>query len=566
LVTGNGSTWTNSNYLSVGDFSSFNRMQIDNGGKVFNTDGYIGGSVNGGAGIRNSNSVFVTGNNSLWQNNGNLLLGYVASGGWNQLGVSNGARVVNSVGYVGYSSGSNSVLVTGAGSTWSNTSTLYLGYLGSQSNRLVVADGGTVRAVDTFVGGPFANDKRNSLLVTDSNSLLQASSFFYVGWVDGENDLVIANGGRVNVTGTGQLTVLGEGASSRNNTGLVTGSGSTLSSVSSGFFVGDDGAANRLTISNGGLVSASATVTAGNTASASNNSVFVTANGVLETATGLRAGSAVGNSISNVGGVYQFTTATPTITPNGAGRISIANGTISYRGVTAANVANAQMANISFAGNNGFKLDNSTNTSLASYTFDSVANTGNAANYQKLILANGARWQSTSLMIGSGGVLVGNGTVASVNVTNLGAIAPGFSAGSLTFTSNLVLGASSQLQMEIGGASLFDYDQLIVGGNVTVTGTLAIAMINSFSPTPGETFTLIDNQGANPISGQFNGLTNNAFIDASGNGSDAFFTIHYDGGTGNDLVLVATIPEPSAVSLLWFGLGWFLLFRQRNRK
>src|ERR1051326_2281463 len=58
LVTGNGSTWTNSNYLSVGDFSSFNRMQIDNGGKVFNTDGYIGGSVNGGAGIPNNKSVF----------------------------------------------------------------------------------------------------------------------------------------------------------------------------------------------------------------------------------------------------------------------------------------------------------------------------------------------------------------------------------------------------------------------------------------------------------------------------------------------------------------------------
>ena len=116
--------------------------------------------------------------------------------------------------------------------------------------------------------------------------------------------------------------------------------------------------------------------------------------------------------------------------------------------------------------------------------------------------------------------------------------------------------------MEIGGTGSAHYDQLIIDGNITVTGTLAIAMLNGFDPTPGDTFTLIDNLGANPIFGYFNGLTNNAFLDASGNGSDAYFTIHYDGGTGNDLVLLATIPEPSLLALL--SIGALLLGRRRS--
>jgi hypothetical protein len=109
-----------------------------------------------------------------------------------------------------------------------------------------------------------------------------------------------------------------------------------------------------------------------------------------------------------------------------------------------------------------------------------------------------------------------------------------------------------------------DYDRLIVGGSVTVTGTLAVTSINAFSPTPGDTFTLIDNQGANPIFGQFDGLTNNAFIDASANGGNAFFRIQYDGGTGNDLVLIATIPEPSTMLMMMVALG--LLARRRALK
>jgi hypothetical protein len=72
---------------------------------------------------------------------------------------------------------------------------------------------------------------------------------------------------------------------------------------------------------------------------------------------------------------------------------------------------------------------------------------------------------------------------------------------------------------------------------------------------------LIDNQGANPVVGQFTGLSNNAFLDASGNGVDAYFRIQYNVG-GNDVVLLATIPEPSVALLA--GLAVWILLRRRS--
>lgn len=119
--------------------------------------------------------------------------------------------------------------------------------------------------------------------------------------------------------------------------------------------------------------------------------------------------------------------------------------------------------------------------------------------------------------------------------------------------------------MEIGGASPSAYDQLTVNGSVTVTGALSVVVIDSFSPTLGQTFTLIDNEGSNAISGFFNGLTNNAFIDASANGADAYFNILSNGGSGNDLVLIATIPQPSVGLSLLLVAGGLLVRRKPNR-
>jgi hypothetical protein len=85
-----------------------------------------------------------------------------------------------------------------------------------------------------------------------------------------------------------------------------------------------------------------------------------------------------------------------------------------------------------------------------------------------------------------------------------------------------------------------------------------------FAPAINDLFTIINNDGADAVIGTFLGLAENAFIDASSGGNDAYFRISYLGGTGNDVVLRATIPEPSVVSLLALAVC-ALFWRTRSR-
>jgi hypothetical protein len=87
---------------------------------------------------------------------------------------------------------------------------------------------------------------------------------------------------------------------------------------------------------------------------------------------------------------------------------------------------------------------------------------------------------------GTAGVIGGNGTIRVPDnagfVTN-GRIAPGGLAalGTLTFSGNLNLGKGT-LEIDVGGfASSGAFDQLIVGGNLTLGGTLNVTKINGFN-------------------------------------------------------------------------------------
>lgn len=85
---------------------------------------------------------------------------------------------------------------------------------------------------------------------------------------------------------------------------------------------------------------------------------------------------------------------------------------------------------------------------------------------------------------------------------------------------------------------------------LTVTGTVHInntALVLTTSPVPvGTTFTLIDNDGSDPIVGTFNGAPEGGTVIA---GSGQPFKVSYAGGTGNDLVLTALAP-PAGVPTL----------------
>jgi T5SS/PEP-CTERM-associated repeat protein len=89
VVTGAGSHWTNDTDLIVGSVGAGNQLIVENGGRV--SDG--AGMVGSGSSATN-NEVIVTGTGSLWSNRLDLVVGDL--GFANRLEVNNGGWVVNS--------------------------------------------------------------------------------------------------------------------------------------------------------------------------------------------------------------------------------------------------------------------------------------------------------------------------------------------------------------------------------------------------------------------------------------------------------------------------------------
>jgi hypothetical protein len=150
------------------------------------------------------------------------------------------------------------------------------------------------------------------------------------------------------------------------------------------------------------------------------------------------------------------------------------------------------------------------------------------------------------------GRLTGVGTVG--NAT-LGMFSPGPESPWKTFgydlasgtihTKSLLLTGTNRFDLAQGGAS----DQVQVAGTVSVGGSLIVDILSG-APAGGQTFTLIDNDGADPVSGTFNGMPEGATF-AVGTST---FAISYHGGDGNDVVLTTVSSQKAwtgAVSGFW---------------
>ena len=100
---------------------------------------------------------------------------------------------------------------------------------------------------------------------------------------------------------------------------------------------------------------------------------------------------------------------------------------------------------------------------------------------------------------GSGTVKFGN-TFSSVGQT-----------GRTTFEGNVDFLSTSSVEMEIGGFSVGELDQLQIAGDLDVEGgDLAIEFVNGFVPEPGDQIPLISIDG--DLDGTFNGLPQGAFV------------------------------------------------------
>jgi hypothetical protein len=119
--------------------------------------------------------------------------------------------------------------------------------------------------------------------------------------------------------------------------------------------------------------------------------------------------------------------------------------------------------------------------------------------------ATGSTMTGTLLL--DNATLTGIGTVGDV-ISAHGTIEPGLSLGTLT-ASSLVMDATSALEMEIGGTTAGTFDQLVVTGNVTYAGTLAVVSALGFTGGfCGDVVTIItdNSSGARGAFSKFQGM------------------------------------------------------------
>jgi hypothetical protein len=154
-----------------------------------------------------------------------------------------------------------------------------------------------------------------------------------------------------------------------------------------------------------------------------------------------------------------------------------------------------------------------------------------------------------SVSVASGAALDGTGTTGAVSIANGGNLSPGLccplapppSPGILK-SGNLTLSSGSQFNVELGGPFVgTTFDQQNVAGTVSLGGaTLNLGLF--FTPGAGNPFTIINNDGADAVSGIFSGLPEGTVFTQTNGSFTGTFEITYRGGDGNDVGLTAVDP------------------------
>jgi T5SS/PEP-CTERM-associated repeat protein len=413
-VDGNGSIWTVSNFLTIGNRGN-GTLSIQNGGKA-NTYSDIAL----GATVGSTGTVTVNGVGSTWTNSGGVDVGYSGTG---TLLIQNGAVVsMGTISTVGRRTGSTGrVTVDGAGSTWTNSNSTYVGDSGNGT--LNIRNGGKVIDYNGYVGR-LAGSIGSATV--DGNGSIWANSNDLIVGNGGAGTLTIQNGGKVsNVSGS-----LGSGISST-GTATVDGVGSIWTS-SGNFYVGNFGT-GTLTIRNGGMVSLAGPARIADQVGSTGTLNIGAASGQVAAAPGSVTGPSVQFGVGTGKLVFNHTAADYAFAPSisGAGSMRVESGTTILTGTN-------------------------TYTGTTSVTGGTLRVNGSLA---------------SAVTVGPGGTLGGSGTFGNITV-NGGTLSPGNSIGTVTVAGNLVFTAASSYMVEVSPANA---DRTNVTGTATLGGAAVTA-------------------------------------------------------------------------------------------
>ncbi|MEO8146041.1 MAG: hypothetical protein ABI723_00325, partial [Bacteroidia bacterium] len=411
--------------------------------------------------------------------------------------------------------------------------------------------------------------------------------------VEVTNSIITSYGGNVNVTGQG-----GGSSGSVGNFGIYVTSSGTIKAGSTGIVsvegtggFGTGGGDYGIAMGASGLITSSGgNVSVNGLGGNLGYSIGVSIQGLSI----ITAGGNGNVIVTGTGGTYSFG-------QNHGVQIAFTGGTIKADGngtVTVQGTGGASTGNFNY----GIRIDGASSLITSSGGNVSVTGVGGGigsgvANYGIIVSASGklnAGGNGTLTVLGTGGtspgaghdgVNVSGGTITSaggnvsvtgvkgINSTNAadiyfmngGAITSTGTGGNITLTSttggtwpntsttdvsttsnkSLSFGNNSKLNIEIDGITVnTQYQQLSVTGLINLSNATLTFTGSTYLPVGGETFTIVNNDGSDVITGTFAGLPEGAVI---GNflGSSQSAQISYTGGTGNDVVLTVCSLNPS---------------------
>jgi autotransporter-associated beta strand protein len=146
--------------------------------------------------------------------------------------------------------------------------------------------------------------------------------------------------------------------------------------------------------------------------------------------------------------------------------------------------------------------------------------------------------------------LSGEGTVGSITTASNSTVTPAEQAIGSMYSGSVAFAGGSHFLVDIDGVpgpkgpsyspgpSGPGYDQLLVTGTVAL-GNASLHVTSVLVLPPDGRFTIIDNDGGDPVIGTFAGLAEGATFQVE---SGARFSVSYQGGDGNDVVLSNITP------------------------
>ncbi|WP_034374585.1 Ig-like domain-containing protein, partial [Comamonas testosteroni] len=496
------------------------------------------------------NDVAIGGAGILYSNSGALVLSGVLSGSG---ALTTGGTVGTSVTLAGSNTHNGSVTVAAGKLILSGGSAV------SDSSAVTVSNASTLELASNETIGSLAGTA-GTILTLGSNTLTTGgnnSSTFFAGAIGGTGSLIKTGSGTQTLSGSNTFT-----GGVQVSAGGLTASGGAAISNSASVNV-DSGATFNLSANETiGALSGAGTVQLGSsTLSTGGSNLSTTFSGAIN-------GS--GNLIKNGTGTLTLSGSngyTGTTTVGGGGTLSITDaGNISANtlglnngGTLEVAGSNVTLTNTIVLDTGGGRISNAhgltlsgvlTNTNsftklgAGTLTLTGTSNYAGATNVNAgTLLVNGALVGTSSLTVAAGATLGGSGSIFANSSTNTlsvqsgGVLSPGNSAGTLTVNGNLQMNAGSVLAVEINGTTAgTQYDQVVVNGTADISGA-TLAVTHGYTPGLGDTYTLIDNNLSDGVTGNFSGLAEGATLTAGGNSTE--LTVSYVGGTGNDFTLTA---------------------------